>query len=112
MKTIKKWWVAIVAGIAAVFSIFVLVSNRQKKNKVEKIDNAIKQNDADINIAQGHIEEIQDQRDEKIEDIKQAESEIADLKQQAEEVKPEVREVEAAKENILKKTRRGRSKKS
>jgi len=112
MKTIKKWWLAIVAGIGAIFAIFVLVSTKRNKNKAEKIDVTIKQNDADINNAQGHIEEIQDQRADVVEDIKQTESEIEDLKQQATEIKPEVRDVADAKENILAKTRRGRPKKS
>jgi hypothetical protein len=47
-----------------------------------------------------------------VEDIKTTESEIDALKQSAEEVKPEVLDVAEAKENILKKTRRRKSKKS
>ena len=112
MKTIKKYWVAIVAGIGEIFAIFVLASTKRNKNKVEKIDEAIKQNDAEIDKAEGHIEAIQEQREQKVEEVKQTETEIAELKEAKAEVKPEILEVDAAKENILKKTKRRRPKKS
>lgn len=112
MKTIKKYWIAIVAALGAIFAIFVFASTKHNKNKVAKTDDAIKQNDADINKAEGHIEEIQEQREQKVEEVKQTETEIAELKDAAKEIKPDERTVEAAKENILKKTRRGRPKKS
>ena len=112
MKTIKKYWIVIGAAIGAIFAIFVFASSKRNKNKVEKTDEAIKQNDADINKAEGHIEQIQEQREQKVEEVKQTETEIAELKEAATEVKPEVRTVEAAKENILNKTRRRKPKKS
>lgn len=112
MKTIKKYWVAIVAGLGAIFAIFVFASTKHNKNKVAKTDDAIKQNDADINKAEGHIEEIQEQREQKVDEVKQNETEIAELKEQVTEVKPDERTVEDAKENILKKTKRRRPKKS
>ena len=112
MKTIKKYWMAIVAGIAAIFAIFVVASTRRNKNKAEKINDQIKQNDSEIDKSEGHVEAIEEQRAEVVEDIKTTESEIDALKQSAEEVKPEVLDVAEAKENILKKTRRRKSKKS
>ena len=106
MKIIKKYWIAIVTAIGAIFAIFVLASTKRNKNKVEKIDEAIKQNDAEIDKAEGHIEAIQEQREQKVEEVKQTETDIAELKEAKTEVKPAERTGEAAKENILKKTRR------
>jgi septal ring factor EnvC (AmiA/AmiB activator) len=110
MKTIKKYWVLIVAAVAGVIaSIFIKKYNAKK---LDKIDDEIKQNDADINILQGRIEEVESQREHVIEEVQQHQTRIEDLREQLTEVKPEVLDVADAKQNILNKTKRGRKPKN
>lgn len=106
MKTIKKYWLLLVAAVTGIIAaIFV---KKYSNKKLDKIDDEIKQNDADINNLQGRIEEVETQRDQAIEEVQQHQTKIEDLKDQLTEVKPEVREVADAKQNIVNKTKRGR----
>jgi uncharacterized protein YoxC len=106
MKTIKKYWLAIVAGIAAIFGLFLLFSSKRSKTKLDQIEDQIEDNNEQIDVIEDRVEDIQQQREEIKQDIQQTESEIEDLKQQVAEVNPEVRPVTEARENILNKTRR------
>lgn len=113
MKTIKKYWKWLLAGIAALFGIFILFNTKRSNNKVLKADDKIKKNDAEINKLDGNVEEVQARRDAVVDQIETVKTEIEALEQQKAEVNPEVRNVADAKENILNKTkRRGRKPKS
>ena len=113
MTTIKKYWKWLVAGIAALFGIFILFNTKRNTNKAVKLDNKIKKNDAEINKLDGKVEQVQEQRAEVVEKIETVKTDIETLEQQKQEVNPEVRDVADAKENILNKTkRRGRKPKS
>jgi septal ring factor EnvC (AmiA/AmiB activator) len=109
MKTIKKYWMHIVAAVGALFGIFWLVANTFRKNKLEKNSEKIKENETQISKLEGKSEEVETQRVKvktEIEDIKK------DIKK-TEEVKKKKpgrpkRSTSDAKQNVLNKTKRGK----
>jgi septal ring factor EnvC (AmiA/AmiB activator) len=113
MKTIKKYWALIVAGIAALFGLFVIVSKKQNEKKSDKLKQKIDDNTQQIDQLQGKIEVIEEQRTEVKEEIKQQEEIIEALEEQKENITiAEPTDVKSAKANIIKKTNRGRKAKN
>ena len=113
MKTIKKYWALIVAGIAALFGLFVIISKKQNEKKSDKLKQKIDDNTQQIDQLQGKIEVIEEQRTEVKEEIKQQEKIIEALEEQKENITiAEPTDVNSAKANIIKKTNRGRKAKN
>lgn len=114
MKKIKKYIIWIFVGIATAFGLFTWISKIFSKKKTAKIDKQIDDNNKVIHNAQGHIDAIQDQKEDVKDSIDTREETIEDLKDQAEQVQPETpTTVSEAKENIINKTkRRGRKPKN
>lgn len=107
MKTIKKYWAIIVGAILAVVAI-IFAKDKLDKKKVLKIDKKIDDNNQQIDVIQGKTEIIDDQRNAVKQDITETKQDIATLQDAKETIKPAELPVEAAKQNILNKTRRGR----
>lgn len=113
MKTIKKYWALIVAGIAALFGLFIIASKKQNEKKSDKIKQKIDDNKQQIDQLQGKIEVIDEQRAEVKDDIKQHEELIEALEDKKENIEiAESKDVKTAKANIIKKTNRGRKPKN
>lgn len=109
MKTIKKYWMLFVAGIAAIFGIFMLTSKRRSNKKLDKLQKQIDDNKEIVDQLDGKIEIVEEQREEVKEEIKQQEQVITDLKEQKDNIViEEPNTVQEAKQNILNKTKRGR----
>lgn len=110
MTTTLKTIYAFFAGIVTVIITFLFINNKKKKSNVAKTDKKIADNNAVINNAQGHIESIEDQKNDVTDSIENREQVIEDLKQDKETIQPETTtDVKEAKENIINKTkRRGR----
>jgi septal ring factor EnvC (AmiA/AmiB activator) len=110
MKKIKNNIIWIIASLLAVFGIYIFASKKINAKKADKIQDQIDDNKQDIDVTQGRIDAIEDQKQDVQDTINHREDVIEDLKQQAEEVAPEEKtDVAEAKENILNKTkRRGR----
>ena len=81
------------------------------KTKIEKTDKKLDDNNQKINQLQGKTEAIEEQRVEIKEEIQETKTEIEELQTAKEELQVEEKPVEAAKQNILNKTRRGRKSK-
>lgn len=107
MKTIKKYW-AIIAGIILAIIAAIFVNDKFNKKKVTKLDKKIDDNNQQIDQLQGKTEIIEEQRIEIKEEIQETKTEIEELQTAKEELRVEERPVDAAKQNILNKTRRGR----
>lgn len=112
MKTIKKYWALLVAGIAALFGLFVIVSKKQNEKKSDKIKQKIDDNKQSIDQLQGKIEVIEEQRVEVKQDIAKHEEVIEQLEEQKETITVEPKTTSEAKENIINKTKRGRKPKN
>jgi septal ring factor EnvC (AmiA/AmiB activator) len=107
MKTIKKYWAIIIGSIIAIFAIFK-ISNTVNKNKVAKTDKKIDDNNQKIDVLQGKTQVIDDQRKDVKQDIKVTKQDVKQLQDAKQTVKAKELPVDAAKQNILNKTRRGR----
>ena len=109
MKTIKKYWAIIIGAIIGIGALIVSIISSNNAKKLNKLDKQIDDNKQNIDQLQGKVEVVEEQREEVKEEIKQHEQEIEELKQQKENIViEEPKTVQAAKENILAKTRRGR----
>jgi peptidoglycan hydrolase CwlO-like protein len=108
-KTLKTIYAAI-AGIVTVIITFFLIKNKTSNKKIDKTDKQIADNKSTADNAQGHIEAIEEQKEEVTDSIKNREQVIEDLKQDKETIQPETTtDIKEAKENIINKTkRRGR----
>lgn len=113
MKTTIKTIYAFIAGIVTVIITFLLINNKKKNSKVDKIDKQIDDNNVIVNNAQGHIEAIEKQKEEVKNSIETREQVIEDLKEEKQNIQPETPiTVKEAKDNIINKTkRRGRKSK-
>jgi peptidoglycan hydrolase CwlO-like protein len=110
-KTLKTFY-AFIAGIVTTIIAVILCKDRKTKTTVAKTDVKIAQNNQQIKDVDTKIDDVVKQKEEVVEDIKSQEQVVEDIKEAKEhiEVKPS-ETVEVAKENILKKTNRGRKKK-
>jgi coenzyme F420-reducing hydrogenase alpha subunit len=107
MKTIKKFWAAIVGAVLLLVTLGGIIK-RVSDNKKSKIDKKIDDNKNYVSNLQGKIDAVETQRDEVKDQIQAQEQVIAKLEDKKENIVVEERTVSDAKENILKKTKRGR----
>jgi uncharacterized coiled-coil DUF342 family protein len=109
MKMIKKYWAILVGAIIAIIGIFAVTSRRNSDKKSDKLKKQIDDNTQQVNQLQGKVDVIEEQRESVKTEIEQHEQTIEELKHKKENiVVEEAKTVQAAKENILNKTRRGR----
>lgn len=107
MKTIKKYWTIIVGAIIAFIAI-IFTSDKINKKKVTKSDAKIDNNNQKIDQLQGKTEVVEEQRDEVKDQIQNTKQDIEDLQTAKDNIQIDELSVTDAKQNILKKTRRGR----
>jgi hypothetical protein len=107
MKTIKKYWAIIIGAIIAFIAI-IFTSDKINKKKVTKSDIKIDDNNQKIDQLQGKTEVVEEQREEVKDVIQDTKQDIKDLQNAKDNVQVNELPVDAAKQNILNKTRRGR----
>jgi uncharacterized protein YoxC len=108
MKTIKMYWKWIVAGLVAILGILAVTQSKRNNKKLEKTAKQIDDNNQQIDIIQGKTELVEEQRITVKQDIAKKQAKIDELKTEKETINIEPVAIESAKENIIKKTRRGR----
>ena len=108
MKTIKLYWQWIVAGIVAILGILAVTQSKRTNKKLEKTAKQIDDNNQQIDVIQGKTELIEEQRVTVKQRIAKKQATIDELKTEKETIAIEPVAIESAKENIIKKTRRGR----
>jgi uncharacterized protein YoxC len=115
MKTIKKYWLWIISGIATILGILFL-TNKYNQRKANKAAVKIDDNKQKIDNIDGKIDVIEDQRDAAIQTAKQTAEEVEDLKEQRNDINPtaaDTKDISDVKQDILNKTkRRGRKPKA
>lgn len=105
MKTIKKYWMLIVAGIIAFIGIFAAIGKRVSNKKVDKIDDKIDDIKQRVDINTGKIEVIEDIKTDVKQDIVEIEQQITETTKKKQTIAPKKpKSAKAAKENILSKT--------
>jgi type II secretory pathway pseudopilin PulG len=107
MKTIKKYWLAIIGIIAAIAGTIFMMNNNSTKKR-EELDEAISDNKQQVDELEGKIEVIEEQREEVKQEIVKQEVVIETLETAKENIVVAERTVADAKENILAKTKRNR----
>ena len=110
MKMIKKYWAVIVGFVAALLGLMWITKTTSTK-KQSDLNKKIKSNEKQVDVLQGKVEAVEEQRVEVKAEIVEEKEIIADLKQQKENVKPAERQTADAKQNILNKSARNKKKK-
>jgi predicted RNase H-like nuclease (RuvC/YqgF family) len=110
MKMIKKYWAIIVGIVAALFALMWITKTSSAK-KQSVLNKKIKSNEKQVEVLDGKVEAIEEQRVEVKAEIVEEKEIIADLKQQKETIKPAERPTADAKQNILNKSARNKKKK-
>ena len=110
MKMIKKYWAVIVGFVAALLGLMWITKTTSTK-KQSDLNKKIKSNEKQVDVLQGKVEAVEEQRVEVKAEIVEEKEIIADLKQQKENVKPAERQTADAKQNILNKSTRNKKKK-
>jgi hypothetical protein len=108
MKTIKMYWKWIVAGLVAILGILAITQSKRTNKKLEKNAKQIDDNNQKIDIIQGKTELVEEQRVTVKQRIAKKQATIDELKTEKDTIAIEPVAIESAKENIIKKTRRGR----
>ena len=107
MTILNKIKLSILA-IFAYFGIYFL-AKRNKNKQLDKLDSDIQKNNNDIAIAETKAEAIETQKQQSAEIVVTLEEKVEALEAAAETVDiPVITDVVAAKENIIKKTKRRR----
>jgi uncharacterized membrane-anchored protein YhcB (DUF1043 family) len=107
MKTIKHYWAIIIGAIITLIAV-IFTSDKINKKKVAKTDAKIDNNNQQIDILTGKSEVVDDQRNAVKQNIKDTKQDIKDLQAAKTDIKPKELPADAAKQNILNKTKRGR----
>jgi uncharacterized protein YoxC len=108
MKTIKLYWKWMVAGLVAILGILAITQSKRTNKKLEKTAKQIDDNNQQIDIIQGKTELVEEQRVTVKQRIAKKQATIDELKTEKETIMVGPVAIESAKENIIKKTRRGR----
>ncbi len=111
MKTIKKYWAIIAGSVLAVVAI-IFATNKLNKNKITKTDKKIDDNNQKIDVIKGKTEVIDEQRNDVKQDIQTTKQDVKKLQDAKQNIKANELPTNAAKQNILNKTRRGRKPKN
>jgi TolA-binding protein len=107
MKTIKKYWTVIV-GFLVMLLTLGLVTKKLSESKETKLDEKIDENENEVSKLEGKVEVIETERVQVKEQIEKHEELIEALEEKKENIIVEERTVADAKDNIIKKTKRGR----
>jgi len=107
MKTIKKYW-AVIVGFLVMLLTLGLVTKKVSESKETKLDEKIDENENEVSKLEGKVEVIETERVQVKEQIEKHEELIEALEEKKENIVVEERTVADAKDNIIKKTKRGR----
>ncbi len=102
------YWKWIVAGLVAILGILAITQSKRTNKKLEKNAKQIDDNNQKIDIIQGKTELVEEQRVTVKQRIAKKQATIDELKTEKDTIAIEPVAIESAKENIIKKTRRGR----
>jgi septal ring factor EnvC (AmiA/AmiB activator) len=107
MKTIKKYW-TIIVGFVVMLLTLGLVTKLTSESKETRLDEKIDENENEVSKLEGKVEVIETERVQVKEQIEKHEELIEALEEKKENIIVEERTVADAKDNIIKKTKRGR----
>lgn len=107
MKTIKKYW-AVIVGFLVMLLTLGMVTKKVSNRKETKLDEKIDENENEVSKLEGKVEVIETERVQVKEQIEKHEDLIEALEEKKENIVVEERTVADAKDNIIKKTKRGR----
>ena len=106
MKTIKRYWKLITAVAVGLFMLIISVFKLSSKRKLEKTEEKLKDNNAEINKLKGKIERVTEEKSEVKKKVTANKKKVADLETEKKKTPRKKRTTAQSKQNIINKTKR------
>ena len=112
-KFVKKYWAIIVGAIVAFVGILIASNKKSNEKQLDNLDKQIDDNKQQVDIITGKVEAIEDQKQDIKTDIVDLKETVDTLQNDKKQIKPkQPKNVSTAKQNILNKTKKPKTKKS
>ena len=106
MKTIKKYWKHITIGIVGLFTMIISIIKLSNNNKLDKTEEQLKDNDAELNKLKGKSERVTEEKNTVKKQVANNKKKVADLESKKKTAPKKKRTTSQSKNNIINKTNR------
>ena len=106
MKTIKKYWKHITIGIVGLFTMIISIIKLSNNNKLDKTEEQLKDNDAELNKLKGKSERVTEEKKTVKTQVANNKKKVTDLESKKKTAPKKKRTTSQSKNNIINKTKR------
>ena len=106
METIKKYWKYITIGIIGLFTMIISIIKLSNNNKLDKTDEQLKDNDAELNKLKGKSARVTEEKKTVKKQVTANKKKVTDLESKKKTVPKKKRTTSQSKHNIINKTKR------
>ena len=106
MKTIKKYWKHITIGIIGLFTMIISIIKLSNNNKLDKTEEQLKDNDAELNKLKGKSERVTEEKNTVKKQVANNKNKVTDLELKKKTAPKKKRTTAQSKNNIINKTKR------
>ena len=106
MKTIKKYWKHITIGIIGLFTMIISIIKLSNNNKLDKTEEQLKDNDAELNKLKGKSERVTEEKNTVKTQVANNKKKVTDLESKKKTAPKKKRTTSQSKNNIINKTNR------
>ena len=106
MKTIKKYWKHITIGIVGLFTMIISIIKLSNNNKLDKTEEQLKDNDAELNKLKGKSERVTEEKNTVKTQVANNKKKVTDLESKKKTAPKKKRTTSQSKNNIINKTKR------
>ena len=106
METIKKYWKYITIGIIGLFTMIISIIKLSNNNKLDKTNEQLKDNDAELNKLKGKSERVTEEKKTVKKQVAANKKKVTDLESKKKTATKKKRTTSQSKNNIINKTKR------
>ena len=106
METIKKYWKYITIGIIGLFTMIISIIKLSNNNKLDKTNEQLKDNDAELNKLKGKSERVTEEKKTVKKQVAANKKKVTDLESKKKTAPKKKRTTSQSKNNIINKTKR------
>jgi len=106
METIKKYWKYIAIGIVGLFTMIISIIKLSNNNKLDKTEEQLKDNDAELNKLKGKSERVTEEKKTVKKQVTDNKKKVTELESKKKTAPKKKRTTSQSKNNIINKTNR------
>jgi TolA-binding protein len=106
METIKKYWKYITIGIVGLFTMIISIIKLSNNNKLDKTEEQLKDNDAELNKLKGKSERVTEEKKTVKKQVTDNKKKVTELESKKKTAPKKKRTTSQSKNNIINKTKR------